>query len=987
MARKDSIEARTLEIGTDIFTKMKGQTPSIFNKAWWNGRMMEWCMKDDAFKVEMFRFVDVLPTLRTPEAIARHLKEYFCRPEQDFPAALQWGLKAVSPTSRIAKMAANTINKNVHGMAAQFIVGTDAASAFPKLAEMRRTNVAFTVDLLGEKTVSEKEALDYLERYLALFSGLTAATKEWERSSLLDSDAFGDIPTTNVSVKLSALFSQADVLDFEGSVNGFLERLRPLFRKAKEQGAFINVDMEHYAMKDLTLEVFRRIVTEPEFQTGPQCGIVVQAYLKDSKQDLEGLLKLAKKSKRSFTVRLVKGAYWDYEVVQAQQHGWDIPVFEEKAETDANYEDLVDLLLATRGKVKTAIGSHNVRNIAYTMARAEALGLEKNAVEFQMLFGMAEPIKRTLIEGGYRVRDYAPVGEILPGMAYLVRRLLENTSNEGFLRSSFADSISTEVLLAKPVAVGQSAAPEMHFADWGPNAPYIDFRAPGQGVEFAKALARCRKKTLGRPVPVVVGGEKKSTGRSLASVYPADPNLVVAECALASEADVQQAIELSKRSAKSWAEVSPSGRADVLRAAARDLAKQRKQLAALQVFEVGKNWREADADVCEAVDFLNYYATEMERLGRGIRMGMYPGEMNRLRYFPKGIGAVIAPWNFPLAIITGMTAAALAAGNAVLMKPAEQSPAVAYGLYKALIDAGVPKGVLHFLPGIGEEIGPTMVNHPDVDFIAFTGSKAVGLDILRSTSEIRPGQRGVKRVIAEMGGKNAVIVDDDADLDEAVTGVVSSAFGFQGQKCSACSRAIVVGDAYEPFTERLIEAVNSVTIGPPTDPHYKVNTVIDAEAQARIQRTVDAAKGELQLAVQRPVPDNGYYVSPTVFIDADPNHSICQEEIFGPVLAVVRAATFEEAIEIANGTKYALTGGLFSRSPAHIEAIRTELRAGNLYINRGITGALVGRQPFGGFDMSGVGSKAGGPDYLHQFLEPRVVTENTMRRGFSPETI
>jgi len=414
---------------------------------------------------------------------------------------------------------------------------------------------------------------------------------------------------------------------------------------------------------------------------------------------------------------------------------------------------------------------------------------------------------------------------------------------------------------------------------------------------------------------------------------------------------------------------------------------RRSELSALIVFEVCKGWAGADADVCEAIDFLRYYADGADRLARGLRFGDEPGEDNRMVYRARGVAAVIAPWNFPLAILTGMTAAALVTGNTVLMKPAEQSPAIAWQLYQILIEAGVPAEVLHFVPGRGETIGAHLVRHPNVDVVAFTGSKAVGLEILGEAGQVRANQRNIKKVITEMGGKNAVIIDDDADLDEAVLGVLGSAFGFQGQKCSACSRAVVVGSSYGPFLKRLVEATRSLTVGTPLDPGNVIGPVIDEEAQRRIVRTIEAARAEVGLDLYREVPSTGYFVGPAIFSDVDPSHALCQEEIFGPVLAVVRADTFEQAIEIANGTPYALTGGLFSRSPAHIDAARAELEVGNLYINRGCTGALVGRQPFGGFKMSGVGSKAGGPDYLLQFVEPRVITENTMRRGFSPETV
>jgi RHH-type proline utilization regulon transcriptional repressor/proline dehydrogenase/delta 1-pyrroline-5-carboxylate dehydrogenase len=415
---------------------------------------------------------------------------------------------------------------------------------------------------------------------------------------------------------------------------------------------------------------------------------------------------------------------------------------------------------------------------------------------------------------------------------------------------------------------------------------------------------------------------------------------------------------------------------------------RRHELAALEVVEAGKPWDQSDADVCEAVDFCEYYGREIVRLdGAAAELVQSPpGESNRLSYQGKGVTAVIAPWNFPLAIPCGMVTAALAAGNPVILKPAEQTPLVAWRLVEALVAAGAPPGVVQFLPGVGEVVGARLVEHPDVAVIAFTGSKAVGLSIVAGAAATPAGQRHVKRVIAEMGGKNALVVDDDADPDQAVPGVVLSAFGYAGQKCSAASRLIVVGGAYDEVVSRVVAATRELVVGHPRRPEVQVGPVIDEEAHKRILRTLESAGDQGEVLASHPdVPDTGYFVPPTVVAVDDPDAPLAREEIFGPVLAVLRAADIDEAIEVANRSDYALTAGIYSRSPAAIARAAAELRAGNVYVNRHITGAVVGRQPFGGYGLSGIGSKAGGPDYLLQFLDPRVVTENTLRQGFAPD--
>jgi RHH-type proline utilization regulon transcriptional repressor/proline dehydrogenase/delta 1-pyrroline-5-carboxylate dehydrogenase len=459
-------------------------------------------------------------------------------------------------------------------------------------------------------------------------------------------------------------------------------------------------------------------------------------------------------------------------------------------------------------------------------------------------------------------------------------------------------------------------------------------------------------------------------------------------------------VEAAKKAFGFWRDAAVEQRAGLLRRMAEIMRRRRYELAAWQVYECGKPWREADADIAEAIDFCMYYAHEAERLSRGWEKNL-PGEANANLYEPRGVAVVIAPWNFPLAILTGMATAAVVTGNPVVMKPAEQSSVTGAKLMEIFEEAGAPAGVVNLLNGDGEEIGPTLVTHPDVAIIAFTGSRKVGLMIQEQSA--RTEGVVIKKVITELGGKNAMIIDENADLDEAVAAIVYSAFGYAGQKCSACSRLVVLESVHDALVHRLVEATRSIRIGRAEEPGTYVPPVIDAEAYARILKTIESAKQHATLAypaddssspssLRRSVAsslsfpaDSGFFIEPHIFTNVKSDSSLALEEIFGPVLAIIKARDLEHALHIANATKYALTGGLFSRSPASIAKVKREFRVGNLYINRKITGALVERQPFGGFKLSGVGSKAGGPEYLLQFTWPRTITENTMRRGFAPE--
>ncbi len=990
----DDLESRVRKTGLWLYELIEGETPSIFKKEYWTGKVMEWCMKDEAFKVEMFRFVDVFPYLTRPESVAKHLVEYFCRPEQDFPPALQWGLRLVSPTSIGAQTVAKGIASNIKNMGQQFIVGASPKEALPVWEGLRSEGMAFTADLLGEAVVSEKEAEEYLERYLQLFEILDEAQKNWKP---LDAET-GDldwrcVPKVNISIKPSAMYSQMNARAFDYSVSRAKERLRPIFRKALAMRAHVCLDMEHNDLKNLTLAIYRSLLEEGEFKDYPHTGIAIQAYLRDSEQDLKDLMQWGRKRKQRFTIRLVKGAYWDAEVVWARLRNWPVPVFTNKHETDGNFERLARYLLKKHESVRLACASHNIRSIAYVMEMAKELKVPGEHLEYQILYGMAEPVRNALRKAGIPIRLYTPVGKMIPGMAYLVRRLLENTSNESFLRQSFSEGVSREELLRNPLEFlhEETASPDPSIeasvnGDKGPfwNEPLCDWTLSEHRERFSNALSKVRKRFPHR-VPIFIGGKRVATGKEIDSTNPNDPEQIVGIAASAGKEEAEQAIAVAKATFSEWRDVDPRDRAEYLFKAAAQARRMRYELAALQVYEVGKNWSEADAGVCEAIDFLEYYGREMIRLAMPRRMGRVPGEMSHLFYEARGVAAVISPWNFPLAISMGMTSAALVTGNTVVYKPSSQSPIIGSMIYKVFEEAKLPHGVLNLLPGPGSEIGELVLTHADVALIAFTGSKEVGLRIIESAGKTPEGVMHIKNVIAEMGGKNAIIVDADADLDEAVVHIVQSAFGYQGQKCSACSRLIVLEENYDKLIKRLKEAAESVELGPPEDPKHFMGAVIDTRAKKRILHYIEIGKKEGKCLLERDMRDSkGHVVPLTILTDIRPDHRIAQDEIFGPVLAIIKVRDFDEALDVANNTQYALTGSLFSRSPENIVRARREFRVGNLYINRGCTGALAGRHPFGGFKMSGVGSKAGGPDYLLQFMVPRTVAENTLRRGFAP---
>ena len=966
----DTIESEVQRLGRKLYQQAAQNKPSLFESRDLLGRMIDWSLDDESLRVALFRFVDVLPSLESSSEIGRHLEEYFTRVDH----ALS-GLAILANVLHAGTVVAPLVKRNVIKLARRFIAEESGNHLPSVLSSLRKEPAAFTIDLVGEATVSEAEAVVMQQRYLDIMRRLAGVSAKWPECSQIDQSSSGKIPRVNVSVKLSSLCARFDALD-PNTEAIVCRRLRELFRRAAQLGAAVTVDMEQNDFRELTLDIFRRVLEEEEFRVQPYAAIALQAYLRDSEHDVTALIRWARAHQRRIGVRLIKGAYWDNEIAWAKQKDWPIPVFLEKAATDASYERLSRLLLEAHDVIDPAFGSHNLRSLAHAIVAAKEIGVPINGYEIQMLFGMAEPVRQAIIRNGQRVRVYLPVGELLPGISYLIRRLMENTSNTSFLRQTYAEKKTVDALIKPPAVAQGQQVEEKHDRQRFYNEAPINFAKLANRQRFAATIEEVRGKGQKRRQPA-------RNDRWLESVNPADPNEIIARVPAATLADTAKAIDNAARFFPQWRATPAAERTEIMFKAAEIMRERRWQLAASEVLEVGKGWREADADVCEAIDYLNYYAHQMLRLADPRETQQLPSETNSYFYEARGLAAIIAPWNFPLAILTGMTAAALVTGNCALMKPAEQAPVMGEQLLEILRTAGLPQGACQLLQG-GGEIGAALVRSPKIHVIAFTGSREVGLEILRESYTHRLGQTHVKRVVCEMGGKNAVIIDNDADLDEAVVHVIDSAFSYQGQKCSAASRVILLPELHDRFVQRLVDAVGSLKIGPPEDPRNALGPVIDADAHKRIGEYIQIAKQEANCVLEMAAPEEGFFIGPAIFRDVDPQSRLAQEEIFGPVLAVLKANDFDHALAIANNSQFALTGGIFSRSPAHIEATRREFRVGNLYINRGITGAVIERQPFGGLKLSGIGSKAGGPDYLLQFVEARTVSENTSRHGFVP---
>ncbi len=941
-------------IGRKLFKyiQAKDKAWNIFNVNFFKNQMLKMSISNPQMQRNLFKFVDVLPALKNSKQISQYLFEYLTNSKPNF----------LVNNPLVNKLLDTGVHITVKLLAASFICGTNTQQALTKIKQLKKKGQDYTLDILGELALNEREANHYYHEYLKLLK---------------------ELPEVNISVKLSALIPQINPLDWVNKKFILKERLREIYREAIRQNSFINIDTEHYSWKDITYEIIKEVLMEDEFKSWTKAGIVVQAYLKESERDLKAWIEWAKTRSKPISIRLVKGAYWDYEYAIAQQHNWEIPVFTEKHLSDINYEKLTELLLNNHNYVRPAIASHNIRSLAHALSYAETIQLNKSRYEFQMLYGMMDSLKDYFSEQGYNIRVYMPYGELIPGMSYLVRRLLENTANDSFLRQGMLEGRDVDELLKDPAQI-HSKNTQLE-ANGFSNSANIDFNKKLNRDRMKLAIKALEKELSSKRLyPLYLEAHKIYSDNHFESINPANPEHILGRISQSSTEHCDRTIKAAQQAYLKWSEAKPELRAAVLKLTAKYLKEHRYRFNALLCLEAGKPWLEADGEVSEAIDFLEYYAQQALDLQNN-KLRSLPGERNTNHYQAYGVAVIISPWNFPLGIMAGMTVAALVMGNSVIVKPSQQTSIIAYEFLSLLnqtvkeLASDYSKGLINFLPGDGKTIGSYLVAHPLTKLIAFTGSNAVGMSIHDTASKARP----VKRVIAEMGGKNAIIIDESADLDEAIPGVIHSAFGYAGQKCSACSRVIVHENIYQQFIERLVEAAQAINIGDPRDEACTMPPVIDTNALNKIQQYIALGKRDTNMLLgDLEVPKSGYYLSPYIFSEVDSKHKLAQEEIFGPVLTVLRAKDLHAAIAIANDTIYGLTGAIYSRSPLSIAQASQEFMVGNLYINRGSTGAIVSRQAFGGLKQSSIGFKAGGPNYLLQFVQEKTITENTMRRGF-----
>lgn len=864
-----------------------------------------------------------------------------------------------------APFLARFIRAAVRQMGRRFIAGENINEANEVFAELGRSGREVTLDQLGELVVSEKEADNYKNLVLELIQGFHQHYPKGSKNS-------AGINKAHVSIKVSALCSDFKAEAFEYTQELIRPRLREILLEAKKHDVYINVDAEHYSHRDTVLRIFANVLQEtPELKDFGQTGIVLQAYLRDASEHLDEIADLAQTRGLVMPIRLVKGAYWDAETIEAEVHSENAPQFLNKEETDLHFRQIIEKILQNKN-LQLVLASHNFSDHCFAEALRELRYHNAPAIEHQCLHMTYEALSVSLAKMGWAVRNYVPIGSLLVGMAYLVRRIMENSSQVGVLTIMRSHKKVKSLIHPRDVHKENkeknllSKDTTLHLTDDFFNVTPLQYYLEHDLAPAVKSLHEIELNQL-------YANTFQTTGEEISIVSQSAPDKVVGKIRFGTANDAETAVSIAhqQHTSQAWENYGVKARAALLVKAANLMLLRRKELSSLIMYEAGKTLKEAYGDVDEAVDFLNFYARHaIENIDE------IPSKT------PLGPHVVISPWNFPLAIPTGMVSAPLVMGNPVILKSAEQTPLIAQVMVDLLHEVGVPKDVLIHLPGEGESVGDKLVNHPHIAGIVFTGSKSVGTLIAQNCAKRvyhNPvtGTNYPVKVITEMGGKNAVIVTASAELDETVAGVLYSAFAHAGQKCSAASRIIVDERVRPRLVERLKEACMDIKVGSAIDLSTTINPVITPEDQARLVKQADEASAEAMKKGGRTIVNRTQWdgpercVGPALFElpykSAFDKESYAQRELFGPVVHVIGFRTNKEAIELFNSTDYALTGGIFAQSQDDIDAILPHLKSGNLYVNRSITGARVAIEPFGGFKMSGTGPKAGHKTYLNAF--------------------
>jgi len=983
LIESDELKKISDEITKKLLLNLNTYRPVLFEK--FSDFALSLTANYALLRVHLLKFLAILPSLDHDiegTEVKRILLEALKRLIVDSKRAKRLGLKGDERALPIlwtvlfyvgflvfsifpAKLLAAVVRYKVRFMAKRFIAGETIELAEKSFKELFTTGRDVTLDQLGELVVSEKEADHYMSEVLKLVNGFSLHIAKGEKNT-------AGVLRAHVSIKVSALCSDFKPEAFDYTYGLVAPRLKKILLSGKENSVFINIDAEHYHYRDIVFKIYKKILLEtPELSDYDQTGIVVQAYLRDGAAHLRDVVELAKERGLTMPIRLVKGAYWDAETVEAEAHGHDAPEFLNKEETDIHFRQMINEIYKAFPHIQLCIASHNFSDHAFAEALRETQYPDIAVIEHQCLHMTYEALSTAMAKLNWPVRNYVPIGSLIVGMAYLVRRIMENSSQVGVL--TIMRSHKKNMKLLSPIEVFNKNKEEGrltldpsiskldgNFLNIPTLRSYLD-----EELDTMTESLSAYETELGKEFYNI----HKLNGDEITIKSPSDDKTVVGTIRFANKEDALSAIKVVDHDfyQGQWSNMSWIERSMIMIKASDLMHSRRNHLSALVMKESGKAVNEALADVDEAIDFINFYIREQKKV------------QDLGNYTARGPVAVVAPWNFPLAIPCGMTVSSLIAGSTVILKSAEQTPLISNELVSLLYEAGVPTTALIHLPGEGETVGQALIEHDDISSIIFTGSKPVGVHIAKTAAKRlyknkKTGAQYPVKVITEMGGKNAVIVTNNAELDETVSGILYSAFAHAGQKCSACSRVIVDNQIKAKLAQRLAEAAMDIKVGPSEDFSVFINPLISKDEKQRLQSQVKMAKAEIEefggkVHIDRSEDElPGHCVGPVILEvpkkRAYSKESFAQRELFAPVIHIIGVDGLDEALEVFNSVEYGLTGGIFSQSQDDIDYCVSKMNVGNIYVNRPITGARVGIEPFGGFKMSGTGPKAGGVDYM-----------------------
>ncbi len=979
-------EKRIVSTGRELQTALQQHTTGIFHPHWWQDRLLRHSMSDESLRLQLLRFLDVLPALRTHEAIAEHLELYYQEIRQYLPAAIRIGLDLTTGNAVLSRALAYNVRLNARRFADRFSAGDSFAEILQSCRKRRRHRLGSVLSLPGGAILSKAESGLYLQTALNLITCLSQAAAEWPEDELIDRDYHGLSAPVQLLVRSGAICTPFSTVDGDGTIRRLSEQLRTLLRTSEQCGIGIWLSAESFEQRRLTMTAFRQVLSEEEFRYCEHCGFEIDASLQLAAEEVRVLRELAQSRGIPIPVRLIGSRRPDHEIRRADGISCPDQALRSAQQIADAQEQLLESLFEDHSCFRIAVVGTTLRSVAHAIAAAEQAQLPQTAFEFHLNPVWSGQLPEILISRGHRVRIHAHTGAPVNELSLVARRLLENPTLTAQVSQNFLDSACDEELIMKSSTDNTAENPETDgIVTCFQNEPRTDFSLAENRTAMQEALDWVTDQA-GGSFPLIIDGKSSDSRATLLSRSPSARSVIIGKVASASLEQAAEAVNAARRAFQSWAATDALTRVEYLELIAAEIRDRRFELAAWIISETGRTWREADAEVSDAIDLCQYYCTTMRNLTANQAQEI-AGEELQVSWRPRGVCVAICNSFSPLSTMTGTLAAALAVGNTLVLKPSEQGAVTAAKLVEITRNSGLPGGVVNFLPGNKDELISALVSNPQTDVILFSGSHEQALAVNELAARADGGLTGLKRVIADITTSNPIVIDDDADLDVAIPAVIHSAFNSAGQHPAACSHVVVLKGIQQEFISRLEAAVADLQPGLASDPATQLGPVIDEETVAELKKTIKRLDPELDgnLLVTTNVPKtlkDGSFFAPHVFTDVHPDSVLVRQPSPGPLLAIVTARTIDDAFQIVGNRRGAVAAGVFSRNPETLARAQSEILAGSLFLNRDLTASVVARHPAGVCRMAGTGASTGTPEWLQQFAIPVAISEDVSRRGY-----